>query len=126
MFAHFLSFAWRRIWRETSKRRFGYNRIAAPSAKNWLGAPDTTGQRVLVNETMVKRLGLSSPAQIIGKRMRIKDAELRQCKSHQIPRRILTRSANGKRHKLLSINLVAASRSIGKRRQRCLPKQFTG
>ncbi|MCF0065858.1 ABC transporter permease [Dyadobacter chenwenxiniae] len=38
-------------------------------------AADTTGQRVLVNETMVKRLGLSSPAQIIGKRMRIKDAD---------------------------------------------------
>ncbi|WP_138485142.1 ABC transporter permease [Dyadobacter bucti] len=36
---------------------------------------DTTGQQVLVNESMVKRLGLSSPAQIIGKRMRIKDAD---------------------------------------------------
>ncbi|WP_428667101.1 ABC transporter permease [Runella sp.] len=36
---------------------------------------DTTGQQVLVNEIMVKRLGLSSPTQVIGRRMRIKDAD---------------------------------------------------
>lgn len=38
-------------------------------------ATDTTGQQVLVNEIMVRRLGLSSPAEVVGKRMRIKDAD---------------------------------------------------
>lgn len=38
-------------------------------------APDTTGQQVLVNEIMVKRLGLSSAAEVVGKRMRIKDQD---------------------------------------------------
>jgi putative ABC transport system permease protein len=36
---------------------------------------DTTGRDVLVNETMVKQLGISSPAAIVGKTIRVKDAE---------------------------------------------------
>ncbi len=36
---------------------------------------DTTGREVLVNETLVKQLGISSPAAVIGKPMRVKDAD---------------------------------------------------
>ncbi|GAB3696747.1 ABC transporter permease [Spirosoma flavus] len=36
---------------------------------------DTTGRDVVVNETMVKQLGLSSPAAILGKPIRVKDAD---------------------------------------------------
>ncbi|GAB4043818.1 ABC transporter permease [Spirosoma litoris] len=36
---------------------------------------DTTGRDVLVNEMMVKQLGVSSPAAIVGKHLRVKDAE---------------------------------------------------
>ncbi|MBN8820956.1 MULTISPECIES: ABC transporter permease [unclassified Spirosoma] len=38
-------------------------------------ATDTTGRDVLVNETLVKQLGITSPATIVGKRIRIKDAD---------------------------------------------------
>lgn len=36
---------------------------------------DTTGREVLVNETLVKQLGISSPATVVGKPMRVKDAD---------------------------------------------------
>ena len=36
---------------------------------------DTTGHDVLVNETMVKRLGVSSPAAVVGQPIRVKDAD---------------------------------------------------
>ncbi|WP_020598865.1 ABC transporter permease [Spirosoma panaciterrae] len=38
-------------------------------------AADTTGRDVLVNETLVKQLGMRSPATVVGKRIRIKDAD---------------------------------------------------
>lgn len=38
-------------------------------------ATDTTGRQVIVNQQLCSRLGVSSPAQMIGKRMRIKDAD---------------------------------------------------
>ncbi|QRR02430.1 ABC transporter permease [Dyadobacter sandarakinus] len=38
-------------------------------------AADTAGRQVLVSENLVKRLGLTSPTQVIGKSMRVKDAE---------------------------------------------------
>ncbi|GAB4029966.1 ABC transporter permease [Spirosoma jeollabukense] len=36
---------------------------------------DTTGRDVLVNETLVKQLGVSSPAAVLGKPMRVKDVD---------------------------------------------------
>ncbi|MGF7216533.1 hypothetical protein GGR92_002698 [Spirosoma lacussanchae] len=36
---------------------------------------DTTGRDVLVNETMVRQLGVSSPTAIVGKSIRVKDVE---------------------------------------------------
>ncbi|GAB3957086.1 ABC transporter permease [Spirosoma harenae] len=36
---------------------------------------DTTGREILVTETLVKQLGISSPAAIVGKPMRVKDAD---------------------------------------------------
>ncbi|MBD2703481.1 ABC transporter permease [Spirosoma sp. BT702] len=36
---------------------------------------DTSGREVLVNETLVKQLGISSPTAIVGKPIRVKDAE---------------------------------------------------
>ncbi|MCF0073041.1 ABC transporter permease [Dyadobacter sp. CY261] len=38
-------------------------------------AADTTGSEVLINETLVNRLGIKQPGDVLGKRMRIKDAE---------------------------------------------------
>ncbi|GAB3884603.1 ABC transporter permease [Spirosoma agri] len=38
-------------------------------------SPDTTGREVLVNETLVKQLGVVSPAAILGKPIRLKDAD---------------------------------------------------
>jgi putative ABC transport system permease protein len=38
-------------------------------------ASDTTGRQVIVNQQLCTRLGVSSPAQMIGKRMRIKDID---------------------------------------------------
>ncbi|MCF0039632.1 ABC transporter permease [Dyadobacter fanqingshengii] len=49
-------------------------RLTLVAGRNF-DATDTTGQQVLVNEILVKRLGLSSPAQVVGKRMRIKHAD---------------------------------------------------
>jgi putative ABC transport system permease protein len=50
---------------------FGLSLIAGRN----FDATDTVRQQVLVNEILVKRLGVSSPAEAIGKRMRIKDAD---------------------------------------------------
>lgn len=36
---------------------------------------DTTGRDVLVNETLVKQLGITSPGTVVGKRIRVKDAD---------------------------------------------------
>ncbi|MBD2754337.1 ABC transporter permease [Spirosoma validum] len=36
---------------------------------------DTIGRDILVNETLVKQLGVSSPAAVVGKPMRVKDAD---------------------------------------------------
>ncbi|SFC72847.1 ABC transporter permease [Spirosoma endophyticum] len=36
---------------------------------------DTTGRDVLVNETLVKQLGISSPAAVVGKPIRVKDGD---------------------------------------------------
>ena len=40
-----------------------------------VGATDTTGRDVLVNETMVRQLGVASPAAIVGKSIRVKDTD---------------------------------------------------
>ncbi|WP_460969847.1 ABC transporter permease [Spirosoma migulaei] len=36
---------------------------------------DTTGREVLVNETLVKQLGISAPSAVVGKPIRVKDAD---------------------------------------------------
>lgn len=50
---------------------FGLSLVAGRNVRT----TDTTGRDALVNETMVKRLGVSSPAAIVGKSIRVKDAE---------------------------------------------------
>ncbi|WP_420151219.1 ABC transporter permease [Spirosoma sp.] len=50
---------------------FGLSLVAGRNFRS----TDTTGGDVLVNETLVKQLGVLSAASIVGKRMRIKDAD---------------------------------------------------
>ncbi|MEZ0612236.1 ABC transporter permease [Fibrella sp. WM1] len=50
---------------------FGLSLVAGRN----VGTTDTSGREVLVNETMVKQLGVSSPAAIVGQSMRVKDAD---------------------------------------------------
>lgn len=50
---------------------FGMSLVAGRNVRT----TDTTGQDVLVNETMVKRLGVSSPAAVLGKPIRVNDAD---------------------------------------------------
>ncbi|MFD2573030.1 ABC transporter permease [Spirosoma soli] len=50
---------------------FGLSLVAGRNVRS----TDTTGHDALVNETMVKRLGVSSPAAVLGKPIRVKDAE---------------------------------------------------
>jgi len=50
---------------------FGLTLVAGRNVR----AADTTGRDVLVNETLVKQLGVSSPAGVVGKAIRVKDAD---------------------------------------------------
>lgn len=49
-------------------------RLSLVAGRN-VRATDTTGREVLVNETMVRQLGVSSPAAMVGKPIRVKEAE---------------------------------------------------
>ncbi|CCH57065.1 protein of unknown function DUF214 [Fibrisoma limi BUZ 3] len=49
-------------------------RLSLVAGRNFL-SNDTTSREVLVNETLVRRLGVASPQEVIGKRMHVKDAD---------------------------------------------------